>query len=259
MQTRSFRLLRELTKLLDAGSKQREKRLPGDVADVVAAYAAKATWPAGFVVYQRGAHADGLFIVTRGRIVLRSRVKAGRAFVPALAREGETFGWEGLGTNARYATDARADEESDTLHLSTARFRELLREQPQHALALVAQMVCERTALLEKLRELATLSVEQRLISSLVRLAHARMFMTDDGRMALGPAQYRLLCELVGATRESVSLVLTRLVAEGLAERNGSTVFVAPVSALADRLDSNRLDGEMPIVVSTEMALEARD
>jgi hypothetical protein len=77
--------------------------------------------------------------------------------------------------------------------------------------------------------------------------------------MALGPAQYRLLCELVGATRESVSLVLTRLVAEGLAERNGSTVFVAPVSALADRLDSNRLDGEMPIVVSTEMALEARD
>ena len=140
-------------KLLDTEVKRRDKRLPADVAEAVAAYAAKATWPAGFVVYQRGAFADGMFIVLRGRIVLRSRVKAGRAFVPALAREGETFGWEGLAVNARYATDARADEESDTLHLSSARFRQFVRERPQHALSLMGQMVDERTALLEKLRE----------------------------------------------------------------------------------------------------------
>lgn len=238
--------------------KRRDKRLPSDVADAVTAYAAKATWPAGFVVYQRGAAADGMFIVLRGRIVLRSRVKAGRAFVPALAREGETFGWEGLATNARYATDARADEESDTLHLSSARFREFVREQPQHALTLISQMVEERTALLEKLRELATLSVEQRLISSLVQLARASVFTTEDGRIALGSSQYKLLCELVGATRESVSLVLTRLVAEGLAERNGTTIYVASVSSLAERLDSARLDGEVAMSISNEFPVDTR-
>jgi CRP/FNR family transcriptional regulator, cyclic AMP receptor protein len=250
--------LRE-AKLLDAGVKRRDKRLPGDVADAVAAYAAKATWPAGFVVYQRGAAADGMFIVLRGRIVLRSRVKAGRAFVPALAREGETFGWEGLGANAKYATDARADEESDTLHLSSARFREFVRERPNQALALIGQMVDERTALLEKLRELATLSVEQRLISSLLRLSQAKMFTTDDGRIALGASQYKLLCELVGATRESVSLVLSRLVAEGLAERSGTTIYVAPVGALSERLESSRSDGEMSLVITSEMAVEVRE
>jgi len=200
-----------------------------------------------------------MFIVVRGRVVLRSRVKAGRAFVPALAREGETFGWEGLGSNARYATDARADEESDTLHLSSSRFREFVRERPQQALVLVGQMVEERTALLEKLRELATLSVEQRLISSLVQLARARVFTTDDGRIALGDAQYKLLCELVGATRESVSLVLTRLVAEGLAEREGSTIYVSPVGALAERLDGARLDGEVPIMLTGRLAADVRD
>ncbi len=247
------------TKLLDAALRHRDKRLPGDIADAVAAYAARATWPAGFVVYQRGAQADGMFIVVRGRVVLRSRVKAGRAFVPALAREGETFGWEGLGSNARYATDARADEESDTLHLSSSRFREFVRERPQQALVLVGQMVEERTALLEKLRELATLSVEQRLISSLVQLARARMFTADDGRIALGGAQYKLLCELVGATRESVSLVLTRLVAEGLAERDGSTIYVSPVGALAERLDGARLDGEVPFILTGRLAADVRD
>lgn len=246
-------------KLLDAGLRRREKRLSVDVADAVATYAAKATWPAGFVVYQRGAVADGMFIVLRGRVVLRSRVKAGRAFVPALAREGETFGWEGLAANARYATDARADEETDTLHLSGSRFREFVREQPQQALVLIGQMVEERTALLEKLRELATLSVEQRLISSLIQLARARMFTTADGRIALGAAQYKLLCELVGATRESVSLVLTRLVAEGLAERSGTTIYVSPVSALAERLESARLDGEVPLTESGAFSIEARD
>src|SRR5215471_9595938 len=70
------------TKLLDAALRHRDKRLPGDIADAVAAYGAKATWPAGFVVYQRGAQADGMFIVVRGRIVLRSRVKASRARDP---------------------------------------------------------------------------------------------------------------------------------------------------------------------------------
>lgn len=245
-------------KLLDADVKRPDKRLPADVTDAVAAYAARATWPAGFVVYQRGAYADGMFVVLRGRIVLRSRVKAGRAFVPALAREGETFGWEGLAVNARYATDARADEESDTLHLSSARFREFVREQPQHALALIGQMVDERTALLEKLRELATLSVEQRLLSSLVQLARARVFTTDDGRIALGSTQYKLLCELVGATRESVSLVLTRLVAEGLAERSGTTIYVASVNALTERLENSRLDGEVPLTVTGEIQVAAR-
>src|SRR6185436_20279580 len=83
----------------------------------LAAYAARASWPAGFAVYQRSGSADGVFVVSRGRNVLRSRVRAGRGFVPWIATPGETFGSEGLSNNARYATDARADEESETLFL----------------------------------------------------------------------------------------------------------------------------------------------
>ena len=63
-------------------------RLPESVLEAIAVYAAKATWPTGFTVYQRGASADGVFVVLRGRIVLRSRVKAGRGFVPAIAAHG---------------------------------------------------------------------------------------------------------------------------------------------------------------------------
>ena len=120
--------------MVEAAVGRTTSRLSAEERASIAAYAARATWPSGFVVYQRAASADGIFVVLRGRIVLRSRVRAGRGFVPGVACAGETFGAEGLAQNSRYATDARADEETETLHLSGARFRAFVREQPQHAL-----------------------------------------------------------------------------------------------------------------------------
>jgi CRP-like cAMP-binding protein len=155
-----------------------------------------------------------------------------------VATPGETFGAEGLATGGRYATDARADEEAETLFLSSLKLRAFVREQPMHALALIGQVMAERTTLLEKLREMTTLSVEQRLVMALRRMTAHDTFTRSDGRIELGGARYRLLCELVGATRESVSLVLGRLTGEGLVERVGSTLYVTPSARLFERLDS---------------------
>lgn len=219
-------------------------RLAPATVDALLAYAARATWPAGFVIYQRGAPADGLFIVLEGRVVLRSRVRAGRGFIPWIATPYETFGAEGLSATPRYATEARADEAAATLFLSTAHYRSFLREQPQHVTALVAQMLSERAALLEKLRELTTMSVEQRLIVALVRMATFDTFTRDDGCVVLTTSRYRLLCELVGATRESVSLVLGRFSGEGLIERKGNSLIVQPANLLA-RMEELPLDDLM--------------
>jgi CRP/FNR family cyclic AMP-dependent transcriptional regulator len=210
-------------------------------------YVARAVWPAGFQVYERGTPADGVFIVEFGRVVLRSRVRAGRGFVPWVATQGETFGAEGLATNGSYVTDARADEKTETLFLTTAKLRAFVREQPVHAMAVVGQVMAERTTLLEKLRELTTLSVEQRLVMALRRMTLYDSFARVDGRIELSGPRYRLLCELVGATRESVALVLARLTGEGLVERRGSTLYVTPSARLFERLNS--VPGDMDLLV----------
>ncbi len=211
-------------------------RLSFDERAMLADYTARTSWPSGFQIYERGTVADGVFVVLSGRVVLRSRVRAGRGFVPWVATPGETFGAEGLAANGVYVTDARADGESETLFLSSSRLRAFLREQPSHAIALLGQIMAERTTLLEKLRELTTLSVEQRLVAALRRMASHESFLDASGRIELCSSRYRLLCELVGATRESVSLVLARLSGEGLVERTGSTMFVAPSAKLFERL-----------------------
>ena len=125
-------------------------------------------------------------------------------------------------------TETRSDAETETLHSSTAQYRAFVREQPSFALALTAQIMAEHAAMLEKLRELATLSVEQRLAVALARMAHQRTFVDNTGEVVLDATHYRVLCELVGATRESVSLVLNRLIASGVAERIDGRVLVHP-------------------------------
>jgi CRP-like cAMP-binding protein len=222
-------------------------RLSDEHREALTAYAAKAAWPAGFAIYQRGSPADGVFVVLSGRIVLRSRVRAGRGFVPWIATRGETFGSEGLHPGSQYVTDARAEEESETLFLSSTRFRAFVREQPQHAIGLFSQLMAERAGLLDKLRELTTLSVEQRIIATLSRLSHTDIFVRSDGKIELCPQRYRLLCELVGATRESVSLVLSRLGADGLVERQGTTLVVTSLAQMIERAGFPAGDVEIPL------------
>jgi CRP-like cAMP-binding protein len=218
------------------GIEQAIHRLSNDERVALQGYAARASWPSGFQIYERGTIADGVFVVLEGRVVLRSRVRAGRGFVPWVATPGESFGAEGLAPNGAYATDARADEQTETFFLSSSKLRAFIREQPGHAMALLGQVMAERTVLLDKLREVTTLSVEQRLVAALRRMASYDTFLHRDGRIELGSARYRLLCELVGATRESVSLVLGRLVGEGIVEREGSTMYVTPSARLFERL-----------------------
>lgn len=230
-------------------------RVAREHLEAIAAYGARTTWPAGFVIYERGTPADGIFLVLRGQIVLRTQVGGGRSFVPWLATAGESFGGEGLQPGARYASSARAEEESETLHLSTARFSALLREQPAHALALVRQVMAEHTMLIEKFGEHATLTVEQRLIAALLRLASHREPLADaPSRRAQVPR--RLLGELVGATRESISLVLGRLGAEGLVEREGNALVVTDLGRLAAKLDTADRTTDIPLADERPVVME---
>lgn len=200
--------------------------LGADDLAVLAAYAATARWPAGFTVYQRGCEADGLFVVLSGQVVLRTRLKGGRAYVPRLCSAGELFGAEGLAAHGVYQTDARAESETLTLHLSRARLRTLLCERAATALALAEQVGVSHGQLLDRLRELSMLSVEQRLLAAVERTRAQRHDVPADQPLVLDAAGYRLLCEMVGATRESVSLALGRLMREGLAERDGGRVLI---------------------------------
>lgn len=227
-------------------------KLSADDATTLAAYGARTTWPSNFQIYQRATDADGISVVLRGHVILRNRARSGRSFVPAIVIPGETFGIEGLSPEASYITDAYASDEAETLFVSSSQFRAFVRENPAQAIHVLGQLMSERAALLEKLHAMASQNVEQRLACALRRLAADRSFLARDGRLRLELKHHRLLCEMVGATRESIALALGRLVGSGAAERKGMVFFVAPKRLTehisADGADS---DGVLPMVRET--------
>jgi CRP/FNR family transcriptional regulator len=226
-------------------------RLAAEVATALAAYGARTTWPESFQIYQHGTPADGLSVVLRGHVVLRNRVRNGRGFVPAVVIPGETFGIEGLSPEATYITDAYASDETETLFVSGSQFRAFIRENPAEAIHVIGQLMSERAALLEKLHSMASQNVEQRLVSSLQRLAADRSFMGSDGRIRLELRHHRLLCEMVGATRESIALALARLAGSGIAERSGMAFLVAP-RELAAHISANGMESGSALPLNGE-------
>lgn len=227
-------------------------RLSPDELAALVPYSAKASWPSGFQLYHRGTRADGVFVVLEGHIILRNRIKTSRAFVPSIATVGQSFGSEGLTSSATYVTDANASDEARTLFLSGSQFRAFVRERSGQALAFVSQMLSEHAHLLERLHELAALSVDQRLASTLAVLGADSSFTAPDGRLKLENGHHRLLCEMVGATRESITLALSRLVSAGVAERDGAIFFVHP--ALLQTMRTPRAEGEARVPLTTELA-----
>src|ERR1700693_2605694 len=225
----------------------RRSRLTPDEVAPLGAYGAKANWPPGFQLYQRGAPADGVFIVLEGHVVLRNKIKVGRGFVPLIATSGQTFGSEGLSPYSHYVTDASASEETKTMFLSGAQFRAFIRERPAQTIPLLSQIMSERAYLLEKLHELAALNVDQRLMSTLTHLSTDRSFTAPDGRLKLENTTHRLLCEMVGATRESIALALSRLVSAGIAERKGMTFLIEPNSLAAGLGNGHDTDSALSI------------
>jgi len=232
-------------------SSRKQSRLSPESATALASYGARTTWPSSFQIYQRGTLADGISLVLRGHIILRNRIRTGRGFVPAIVTPGETFGVEGLTPQAIYVTDAYAADDTETLFVSGPQFRAFVRENPREALNVLGQLMSERAHLLEKLHAMASQNVEQRLVASLQRLAADKSFLTQDGKIRLELKHHRLLCEMVGATRESIALALGRLVATGVAVRRGMAFMIAP-SSLSAHISANGIDTETPLPLTQE-------
>ena len=230
---------------------KRNARLSAEAATELAAYGARTTWPSSFQIYQKGSAADGLSLVLHGHVILRNRIRTGRSFGPAIVTPGEMFGVEGLTAEAVYVTDAYAAEETETLFVSGAQFRAFVRENPGTALQVFAQLMSERSQLLEKLHAMASQNVEQRLVSALNRLAADRSFLTSDGKLRLELKHHRLLCEMVGATRESIALALGRLVGAGIASRRGMAFMIAPVR-LTEHINSEAADTDRGVPLTQE-------
>jgi len=101
------------------------------------------------------------------------------------------------------------------------------------------------------------MNVEERLASTLLRLSDDTAFTLEDGSLKLESTHHRLLCEMVGATRESIALALSRMVSAGIAKRGGSTFVISP-RRLAERIRAAQFDEQTTVEVVREPSSQPR-
>ena len=98
---------------------------------------------------------------------------------------------------------------------------------------------------------MASQNVEQRLVAALQRLAADRSFLTAEGKLRIELKHHRLLCEMVGATRESIALALGRLIGTGVATRRGMSFVISP-SSLASHLNAEPVETDEMVPLAQE-------
>ena len=122
-------------------------------------------------------------------------------------------------------------EETVVVVMSAAEFRETLLAHPSVALVVIEELVGLVRSLSERVVELSTLGVKNRIHAELLRLA--RQEGSDENEIAIARPTHADLASRVSTHREAVTKELSHLAELGLVEKDGSNLVIRDVDRLA--------------------------
>jgi CRP-like cAMP-binding protein len=187
---------------------------------------------------------DVYFIVS-GSVRITTYSAAGRQVTFRDCGEGELFGELAAIDGGPRSADVVTLQPSVLASLTPIDFRALLREEPLLAERVMLRLASLVRQLSERIIDLSTLEVPQRLHAELLRLAQAAG--VADNRARLEPApKHAALASQISSNREQVTRELGALVRQGVLQKDGKAMVVADVQHLARALAQARGDAAAP-------------
>jgi CRP/FNR family transcriptional regulator, cyclic AMP receptor protein len=190
--------------------------LPHELRDAILSLAAVRCARPGERLFRQAAPAEEWLCVVRGSVRLCRSISDQRQVAATFAAPGTWIGDTELADGGPLMHDAYAQGHTKLLSIGRADF-ELLCQRHAELHAALLRLQCMRLrAMVERLEDLHTLSLEQRMAKQLLRLEHA--FGVDAARgpsIALQVSQAEL-GELVGASRQRINIVLKQFEREGV-------------------------------------------
>ncbi|MDT8304371.1 MAG: Crp/Fnr family transcriptional regulator [Anaerolineae bacterium] len=187
---------------------------------------------AGNVFYMPDETGEVLFLLKKGTVQLYRLTPEGKKIVIATLGPGSLFGEMSLIGQGMHSTFAEAVDECKLCVMSRSDVERLMREKPQVALRIV-EALGERLVHTERqLEEVAFKSIPARLASLLLRLAD------EQGDETIKGYTHQDLAEMVGTYRETVTLTLSELKAEGLVETGRKRLVITDRAGLEQVAES---------------------
>lgn len=191
-------------------------------------------FPRAAPIYLPSDQADGVLLLADGRVKIGSLTQEGKQTILAFIEPGELFGELSLlGTDKREEY-AETVEKSTIILIPQEEMRQLVAENPEVSLGITKLIGLRRQRIERRLKYLLFRSNRERLVHLLLELAE------QYGQPAPGGVQLKIklshqdLANIIGSTRETVTVVLGELQAEGRLQIGRRKIVLADVGRLAD-------------------------
>jgi CRP-like cAMP-binding protein len=184
------------------------------------------------VIYLPGDPGKSLFFVHGGRIKVSKVTRDGKSLTLAYCGPGDLFGDGCLLDGGPRTEMAEAVENALLSEIERAHFEDLIAHHPVLGLAMTRLMIVRRRELENKVEALVFRDVSSKLAELLVKLAGE--YGVDDARGTLVALKitHQELANLIGSTRETVSLTLSTFKRKNIIHTEGRKVIISDADAL---------------------------
>jgi len=185
------------------------------------------TFHAGETVFYQTDNSTDLYIILEGGVKVTLLSEEGEEFVLADLHQGDFFGEMSLIDGKPRSASVIADEDSTFAVLERKRFLEAIKHDPEIAIDLLKSLVERLRNATEREESLAFLAVQQRLVRLFMKLAKDEGMKTAEGSYVVKKRTHKEIAERVGASRESISKVMKRLISNKRIIEDGDRFLIS--------------------------------
>lgn len=189
-------------------------------------------YSAGETIYFSGDPAARLFVVAMGRVKLMQHTLQGQDVALELLTSGDFFGALSQLGEETFPDTAYAITDCCVLAIPADSFQRILEDHPSVGPIALRVMAKRLQKAHEIIRQLSALPVDQRVASTLVRLADKFGQPDEVGFLIQLPLSRQDLAQMTGSTPETVSRVLSEFKREGLIRTGREWVALLDQDAL---------------------------
>ena len=207
-------------------------RLPAPARARVEAFGHRKSFDRGAVLFSQGDAHDGIVVIEAGLIRSFYTAPTGREITLAYWLPGNFVGGPEIFDGGIHMWSAVAARSSTVLHLPGDGLRDLAREVPDLAIAIIDALSFKARCYSSLAQMLGTRSASQRLAQLLLHLAQTYGFEdkeNDGGTVVAAAFTHAEIANLIGTTRQWVTISLNRLQkADILRQRRGLLIIRRP-------------------------------
>lgn len=192
--------------------------------------------PRNSPIYLPNDAADGVLLLAEGRVRICDFTAEGKQAILAFIEPGELFGELALFDAREREEYAEAVEPSTVILLPASAIQRLIDEVPQISMGISKLIGFRRRRIERRLKSLLFRSNRERLIHLLLDLAEQYGQKTADGLLINIKLSHQDLANIIGSTRETVTVTLGELAAEGALQLSRRTIVLKNQHNLANSI-----------------------